>query len=93
MIDWQSTCIEPIFVYANDVLDLLVGSDAHIPILKTLMRGGGDDRTKKSSKKILVESLEEEAAREKDEGDVEMCQQTLSADLRSYPPRLPDKAS
>jgi hypothetical protein len=39
IIDWQSTSIESVFVYANHTPDLVEDAAADVPILETLLQG------------------------------------------------------
>lgn len=86
IIDWQSTSIEPAFVYANQTPDLVEDPTADIPILENLMQGKGPDMEppKGESKK----DPEEEAARKRYEKDVTVCQQTYDVVLRGFVPKL-----
>lgn len=89
IIDWQSTCIEPAFVYANETPYLVGDPRADILILEKL-RSSGDNGTAESSKGILVESPEEETARKKREKDVLTCQKTFDVVLSGYARQLYD---
>ncbi|KAI9739903.1 MAG: hypothetical protein M1818_004959 [Claussenomyces sp. TS43310] len=67
IIDWQSTSIEPTFVYANETPDLAKDPTADVPILKNLMSSAEDYASKAATmEETVVESLEEEAARKRD---------------------------
>ena len=76
MIDCQSTCIEPAFVYANHTPDLVEDPADDLPILEKLMSEAEPSNAKSSedtpaaSEEILAESPEEKAARVKHEKDV-----------------------
>lgn len=83
IIDWQSTCIEPAFVYATETPDLVEDPAADIPILEKLM-SNGDSKTAESSEGIVVESLEEEAIRKRHEKDILTCQKTFEVVISGY---------
>lgn len=92
IIDWQSTSIEPAFVYANHTPDLVDDPTADIPILKKLMQDEALDVG--SSKGVSTEDSEEEAvsaasaARKRYEKDISTCQQTYEVVLRGFVQKL-----
>lgn len=87
IIDWQSTSIEPSFVYANYTPDFAEDSTADIPILEGLMSPDAGTAEVKPSEEIH-ESPEEKAAREKYENDVKICQQTFQVIVKGYMRKL-----
>lgn len=70
IIDWQSTSIEPGFVYANETPDFVEDPAADVPILEKMMADGDDPDGE------LQLSPEEEATRKKHLEDVDRCRQT-----------------
>ncbi|KAF2132816.1 hypothetical protein P153DRAFT_284030 [Dothidotthia symphoricarpi CBS 119687] len=93
IIDWQSTSIEPAFVYANDTPDLVEDPTADIPILGNLMSlegGPSDAEPSKASKATTAETPEEEAARKRHEKDVLTCRKTFEVVLLGYMRKLHD---
>jgi hypothetical protein len=87
MIDWQSTCIEPAFVYANHTPDLIEDPADEVLILEKLM---SSEEVPAASKEISVKSPEEEAARIKHEKDVLTCRKTFEIVLAGYMRKLHD---
>jgi hypothetical protein len=85
IIDWQSTSVEPAFVYANHTPDFVEDPAADIPILEKLMQGEAPDM--ESSKGVSAEDPEEEAARRRYEKDVSTCQQTYEVVLQDFVPK------
>ncbi|KAF1963492.1 hypothetical protein CC80DRAFT_530346 [Byssothecium circinans] len=90
IIDWQSTSIEPAFVYASETPDLAEVSTADIPILENLMSLQGGPSDPDPSKVALMESPEEEAARMRHEKDVLTCRKTFEVILQGYVRKLHD---
>lgn len=86
IIDWQSTSIEPAFVYANHTPDLVEDSTTDIPILEKLMQGEAPGA--ESSQGVTMGNPEEEAARKRYEKDVSTCQQTYEIVLRGFVQKL-----
>lgn len=79
IIDWQSTSIEPAFVYANHTPDFVEDPAADIRILEKLMQAEAPHI--ESSKAVSTEDPKEEAARKRYEKDVSTCQQTYEVVL------------
>lgn len=91
IIDWQSTSIEPAFVYANETPDLAEDPTADVPILQTLLSSTEDDASNAATiKESVVENPEEEAARKRYEKDIQTCRQTFEVVLKGYAPKLHD---
>ncbi|KAH9871746.1 hypothetical protein J1614_006002, partial [Plenodomus biglobosus] len=86
IIDWQTTSIEPAFVYANHTPDLVEDPTTDLRILENLMEGEAPNA--KSSTDVTTETPEEEAARKRYEKDVLTCQQTYEVVLRGFVPKL-----
>jgi hypothetical protein len=74
LIDWQSTCIEPAFVYANESPDLITPPPALSSIPEM------DDE--------LRASIDDPKDREKLARDHSICQRTFEVVLRGYAPKL-----
>jgi hypothetical protein len=82
IIDWQSTSIEPAFVYANDTPDLVEDPAADVPMLQDLMNESGD-----TSHTVLFQTpdnIEEQAAKTRHEQDILICRKTFEVVLRAY---------
>ncbi|KAH8679545.1 kinase-like domain-containing protein [Tricladium varicosporioides] len=89
IIDWQSTSIEPAFVYANETPDLAEDPTADLPILKNLLSLTEDNSSKAiATEETTVESPEEVATRKRHEKDVWTCRQTFEVLLKGYVPKL-----
>ncbi|KAG9234943.1 kinase-like domain-containing protein [Amylocarpus encephaloides] len=88
LIDWQSTSIEPTFVYANETPDLTEDPAANVPILKRSLPSAEDDAS--NAAETVVESPEEEPARKGREKDVWICRQTFEVVLKGSVPKLHD---
>jgi hypothetical protein len=89
IIDWQSTSIEPVFVYANQTPDMAEDPTADIPILeKALSSTGGNVTNEAITEGAMVESPAEEAARKRHEKDIWTCRQTFEVVLKGYVPKL-----
>ena len=86
IIDWQSTSIEPAFVYANYTPDFVEDPAADVRILEKLMQGEAPDI--EPSRSVSMEDPEEEAARKRYEKDVSTCQQTYEVVLRGFVPKI-----
>jgi hypothetical protein len=86
IIDWQSTSVEPAFVYANNTPDFVEDPTADIPVLEKLMQGESPDMN--SSKGVSTEDPEVEAARKRHEKDVSTCQEIYEVVLRGFVPKL-----
>jgi hypothetical protein len=86
IIDWQSTSIEPAFVYANHTPDFVDDPAADVPILEKLMQGEIPDM--ELSKDVSTKDPEEEAARKRYEKDISICQKTYEVVLRGFVPKL-----
>jgi len=86
IIDWQSTSIEPAFVYANHTPDFVEDPAADLRVLEELMQGEAPDT--RLSKDVSTEDPEVEAARKRYEKDVSTCQQTYEVVLRGFVPKL-----
>jgi len=82
IIDWQSTCIEPAFVYANETPDLVEDPATDIQTLKKFMSRGVD--TTADSSEGIIETPEEAAARKRYEKDVLTCRKTFEVVQSSY---------
>ncbi|KAH8724794.1 kinase-like domain-containing protein [Phaeosphaeriaceae sp. PMI808] len=89
IIDWQSTCIEPAFGYANHTPDLVEDPAGDVPILEKLM-SEAETSNAKPSEEIPAESPEEKAARIKHEKDVLTCMKTFEIVLVGYMRKLHD---
>ncbi|KAF2452260.1 kinase-like domain-containing protein [Lineolata rhizophorae] len=74
LIDWQATCIEPLFSYASEMPDLIT-SPMSIPI-----SAGTED----------VPALVENQEKTKVEKDVSICQQTFEVAMKAWAPRFHD---
>lgn len=81
IIDWQSTSIEPTFVYANETPDFVEGPAADVPILEEMMSEDNASEPNPSGEKL---SPEEAAAKARHEKDVETCRQTYEVILMGY---------
>ncbi|KAH7410431.1 hypothetical protein DE146DRAFT_776022 [Phaeosphaeria sp. MPI-PUGE-AT-0046c] len=90
IIDWQSTSIEPAFVYASNTPDLVEDPTADVPILEHLMPLDNKQLDTETSEGEPVESPEEEAARKRQEKDVLTCRKTFEIVLRGYMRTLHD---
>jgi hypothetical protein len=86
IIDWQSTSIEPAFVYANHTPDFAEDPATDIRILEKLMHGDAPDI--ESSKDVSMGDPEEEAARKRYEKDISICQQTYEVVLQGLVPKI-----
>ncbi|KAH3906932.1 hypothetical protein HBI56_064900 [Parastagonospora nodorum] len=86
IIDWQSTSIEPAFVYANLTPDFIDHPAARVRVLEQIMEGEAPDM--KPSKDVSMKDPEVEAARKRYEKDVSVCQQTYEIVLRGFAPKL-----
>jgi hypothetical protein len=86
IIDWQSTSIEPAFIYANNAPDFVDDPAADIRVLEQIMKGEAPDM--KPSKDVSMEDPEVDAARKRYEKDVSTCQQTYEVVLRGFVPKL-----
>ncbi|OAP64623.1 hypothetical protein AYL99_00595 [Fonsecaea erecta] len=73
-IDWQSTCIEPTFVYANETPDLI----ATPPALSWITEM--DDE--------LLAMADTSGDRERLERDIWICRQTFEVAIRGFSPKL-----
>ncbi|CZT04058.1 uncharacterized protein RCO7_05657 [Rhynchosporium graminicola] len=89
IIDWQSTSIEPTFVYANETPDLVEDSTADIPILEELMSSPGEHPSNVDTSEGTVVGPEE-AARKRHEKDVLTCKQTFEVILIGFVRKLHD---
>jgi hypothetical protein len=89
IIDWQSTCMEPLFVYANDTPDLVEDPADDLPILEKLM-SEAETSNAKPSEEVLPENPEDKAARMKHEKDVLTCMKTFEVVLAGYMRKLHD---
>ncbi|RMD41183.1 hypothetical protein DV735_g3962, partial [Chaetothyriales sp. CBS 134920] len=97
IIDWQSTCIEPAFVYANQTPDFVEDPAEDIPILEKLMSEAEASSGAEPSQEIpavseeaSAETPEEKAARIKHEEDVVRCVKTFEVVLIGYIRKLHD---
>ncbi|TVY45435.1 Altered inheritance of mitochondria protein, mitochondrial [Lachnellula occidentalis] len=91
IIDWQSTSIEPTFVYANETPDLVEDPTADIPILEKLMLSPGEHPSNvDTSEGTVVEGPEEESTRKRHEKDVLTCKKTFEVILKGYVRKLHD---
>lgn len=88
IIDWQSTSIEPIFVYANETPDIADDPAADVPILENLMSPLEGNASDVATEEALAATPEEEAARKRHEKDILTCRQTFEVVLRGYVPKL-----
>jgi hypothetical protein len=89
IIDWQSTSIEPAFVYANQTPDMVEDPTADIPILERLFSSAADNVSNVVEiEGTVVETPEEEAARKRHEKDIWTCRQTFEVILKGYVPKL-----
>ena len=89
IIDWQSTSIEPIFVYANQTPDMAEDPAAEVPILKEALSSTKLNVSNEAiTEEGVVESPEEEAARKRHEKDIWTCRQTFEVVLKGYVPKL-----
>jgi hypothetical protein len=89
IIDWQSTSIEPIFVYANETPDIADDPTADIPILETLMSPlEGNSSDVGTTEETLAATPEEETVRKRHEKDILTCRQIFEVVLRGYVPKL-----
>ncbi|KAI8932663.1 hypothetical protein NX059_010158 [Plenodomus lindquistii] len=86
IIDWQSTSIEPAFIYAKYTPDFVEDAAADIPILEHLLQS--EAPSKVCSKILSAEDSEIAAARKRYEKDVSTCQQTYEVVLRGFAPKL-----
>lgn len=86
IIDWQSTSIEPAFVYANHTPDFIENSAADNASLEKPMQG--EAAGMESFEGVSEEEPEVEAARKKHEKDVLTCQQTYEVVLRGFVPKF-----
>ncbi|KAG4441900.1 hypothetical protein IFR05_002641, partial [Cadophora sp. M221] len=70
IIDWQSTSIEPAFVYATETPDLAEDPAADVPILEELLSSAEDDASNTpATEETAVECPEKQAARKRHEKD------------------------
>jgi hypothetical protein len=91
IIDWQSTSIEPTFVYANETPDLAEDPAADVPIIEKLFSSAEDIASNAvATEETVVGSPEEEKARKRHEKDVWTCRQTFEVVLKGYAPKLHD---
>lgn len=74
IIDWQSTCIEPAFVYANETPDLL----EPLPSLSAIPEKDEE----------LITRVDDPNDREKLEKDYWICRQTFEVTMCGYAPKL-----
>lgn len=74
LIDWQSTCIEPTFVYANETPDLI----ASPPNLSSITE----------MEEEFLGRVDDPKEREKLERDCRICQQTFEVTLCGFAPKL-----
>lgn len=89
IIDWQSTCIEPTFVYADETPDMVEDPAADIAILEKKLSTSTDGTSKvATSEETISESPEEAAARKRHEKDVWTCIQTFEVALKGYAPKM-----
>jgi len=79
IIDWQSTSIEPAFVHANYTPDFIEDSSAEIQVLEKLMSPEAGTSDAESSW-----SPEEQAAKQKHEHDILICQRTFEVILLGH---------
>ncbi|KAF2754306.1 hypothetical protein EJ05DRAFT_443943, partial [Pseudovirgaria hyperparasitica] len=89
IIDWQSTSIEPTFIYANDTPDLVEDATADIAILKNLIPSEGKLSQTIFQEEVIVDNAED-MARKRREKDVLTCRKTFEIVLRGYVRKLHD---
>lgn len=89
IIDWQSTSIEPAFVYANETPDIAEDPAAEVPVLETLMSSEeGSTLDLPTAEEGMAVNPEAEAARKRHEKDIWTCRQTFEVVLKGYIPNL-----
>jgi hypothetical protein len=82
MIDWQSTSIEPAFVYANNTPDLVEDPAADVPILQSLMNDSSE--TSHPVPPQPSKNAEEQAEKTRHEQDILICRKTFEVVLQAY---------
>ncbi|KAH7371718.1 kinase-like domain-containing protein [Pyrenochaeta sp. MPI-SDFR-AT-0127] len=90
IIDWQSTSIEPAFVYANYTPDFIEDATADIQILENLISSEGISSDADACKVTSVEPPEQEAARKRHHNDVLICRKTFEVVLLGCMNKLHD---
>lgn len=85
IIDWQSTSIEPVFVYADSTYDFIEDVNENVKVLRKVMFKDAEPSTSDTPKpEPPAETAEDQAAIEKYEKDLSICQQTFQVVLWGY---------